>query len=48
MTVLLIGGDVCPIGRNESLFRNGRVEGIFNDLLPEFEQADFSLGIVKK
>ena len=43
MIDLVIGGDVCPIGKNESLFKSGDAEGIFNDLLPEFVGADFSI-----
>jgi poly-gamma-glutamate synthesis protein (capsule biosynthesis protein) len=37
---IVIGGDVCPIGRNESLFEQGDAQGLFNDLLTEFERAD--------
>jgi poly-gamma-glutamate capsule biosynthesis protein CapA/YwtB (metallophosphatase superfamily) len=41
MAVILIGGDVCPGGLCEPHFRNGQANVIFNDLLPELEQADY-------
>jgi len=41
MPSILVGGDVCPTGPNEPLFRAARADAIFNDLLPEFERADF-------
>jgi len=41
MPAILVGGDVCPLGPNESLFREGRAGAIFGDLLPELERADF-------
>lgn len=40
---ILIGGDVCPIGRNLPYFIDGDAKSIFNDLLPEFEKADLSI-----
>ena len=40
MIKILIGGDVCPIGRNRELFGKGDAKAIFTDLLSEFEQAD--------
>lgn len=40
---IIIGSDICPIGRNEKLFEAGDAKNIFNDLLSEFEQADFSV-----
>ena len=40
---ILIGGDVCPINRNLPAFRQGVAAPIFNDLLPEFAAADFSV-----
>jgi poly-gamma-glutamate capsule biosynthesis protein CapA/YwtB (metallophosphatase superfamily) len=43
MIKILIGGDVCPRGRNESLFKNGKLDDIYNDLLLEFKEADLSL-----
>ena len=43
MIKIIIGGDVCPINRNESYFKKGDVKSIFNDLLPEFKHADFSI-----
>ncbi len=38
---ILIGGDICPIGRNQALFQRGEAERILNELLPEFQSADF-------
>lgn len=43
MINILIGGDVCPIGRNLPYFRDGDAKSIFNDLLVEFEKADLSI-----
>ena len=43
MIKIIIGGDVCPINRNESYFKKGDAKSIFNDLLPEFKYADFSI-----
>lgn len=40
---VLIGGDLCPIGRSMPLFEAGKAQAFFNDLLPEFEKADFSV-----
>lgn len=40
---VVIGGDVCPIGKNLPLFKNGDAKKIFNDLLIEFKNADLSL-----
>jgi len=40
---IVIGGDVCPINRNLAAFRQGVAAPIFNDLLPEFAAADFSV-----
>ncbi len=40
---VLIGGDVCPVGRNEPFFRKGDAAAIFNDLLEEFKRADLSI-----
>lgn len=37
---ILIGGDLCPIGRNQSLFQQGNAAVLLNDLLPEFGTAD--------
>jgi poly-gamma-glutamate synthesis protein (capsule biosynthesis protein) len=34
---------VCPIGRNEALFRGRAAGAIFDGLLPEFAQADFTV-----
>ena len=43
MVDILIGGDVSPIGRSLAPFTSGDASAIFNDLLPEFESADFSI-----
>ncbi len=43
MISLLVAGDLCPIGGNLPLFVNGEAAGLFTDLLPEFERADFSI-----
>ncbi len=37
---ILIGGDICPIGRNQDLFRQGDAEGLLTNLLGEFQMAD--------
>ena len=36
---IIIGSDICPIRRNEKLFKAGDAKHIFNDLLGEFEQG---------
>jgi poly-gamma-glutamate synthesis protein (capsule biosynthesis protein) len=38
---IVIGGDVCPIERNHSIFIDGDATKIFNDLLPEIKGSDF-------
>ena len=43
MISVLIGGDLCPIGMNMSLFQEGDIQALFSDLLPEFEKADLSI-----
>ena len=43
MVDVIIGGDVCPIRRNQPFFKKGDAKGIFNDLLVEFEKADLSV-----
>jgi len=40
MSILVIGGDICPIGSNRSYFERADVGDLFNDLLPIFAQAD--------
>ena len=37
---IVIGGDTCPIGRNQPLFQKGDAQALLGDLLPQFEQAD--------
>lgn len=43
MVRVLVGSDVCPIGRNEQLFAEGDAASVFNDILAEFQQADLSI-----
>ena len=43
MVNVIIGGDVCPIGKNLSYFKLGDANSIFNDLLFEIEDADLSI-----
>ncbi|MBD3337950.1 MAG: hypothetical protein GF353_02500 [Candidatus Lokiarchaeota archaeon] len=43
MIEIIIGGDICPLGKNESLFKQGNAKGLFNDLLDDFERADLSI-----
>lgn len=43
MITVVIGGDLCPIGKNQPYFVAGDAESIFNDLLQEFEDADLSV-----
>jgi poly-gamma-glutamate synthesis protein (capsule biosynthesis protein) len=43
MVQIIIGGDVCPVGKVETAFRNGQSEIIFNDLLPIIISSDFSV-----
>ena len=40
---IVIGGDICPIGKNLPYFIRGEVSSIFNDLLPIFMEADLSI-----
>jgi poly-gamma-glutamate synthesis protein (capsule biosynthesis protein) len=43
MPTILIGADICPIEANRPLFEAGDAAGLFNDLLPEFHQADLAI-----
>ncbi len=43
MINLLVGGDLCPIGKNLPYFINGNADVLFNDLLPYFCDADLSI-----
>jgi len=43
MTKILIGGDICPIGHNQTYFKKGDAKNLFNDLLPYFESADLNI-----
>jgi poly-gamma-glutamate synthesis protein (capsule biosynthesis protein) len=43
MIRILIGGDVCPMGRVQSAFAAGQANDIFHDLLPEIQSADLSV-----
>lgn len=40
---VVIGGDVCPVGRNEAAFVQGDARAIFRDLLDEFLSADLTM-----
>jgi hypothetical protein len=40
---ILIGGDICPRGRVQSAFIEGRAEAIFGDLLEAVSEADLSI-----
>lgn len=44
MATILIGGDLCPIGKNRTLFEVGDAEGLFHDLLPEMAAAELVIG----
>jgi poly-gamma-glutamate synthesis protein (capsule biosynthesis protein) len=37
--MVLIGGDICPIGANSSFFQSGDAESLFHDLLDDFRAA---------
>lgn len=43
VATVLVGGDLCPVGRNEPLFRRGDAAGLFHDLLAEFGRADIAV-----
>ena len=43
MASVIIGGDVCPIGRSLPLFVDGKAEEIFTDILCEFEHSDLTI-----
>ena len=43
MSKIIIGGDICPIGKNETPFINGDVEGIFNELFVELKNSDLNI-----
>ena len=43
MTEIIIGGDVCPGGRNLEAFRRGDARALFNDLRDELAQADLTV-----
>jgi hypothetical protein len=43
MIRILIGGDVCPMGRIESEFVKGNADAIFHDLLEEIAGVDLSV-----
>jgi poly-gamma-glutamate synthesis protein (capsule biosynthesis protein) len=40
---IVIGGDFCPSGVTEQYLIDGNAKGVFNDLLNEFENADYSV-----
>jgi poly-gamma-glutamate capsule biosynthesis protein CapA/YwtB (metallophosphatase superfamily) len=43
MIRIIIGGDICPMGRVEKLFIEGTANELFNDLLGEIKNADLSI-----
>jgi hypothetical protein len=43
MIRILIGGDVCPMGKVQAAFTAGRSREIFHDLLPEIQFADLAI-----
>lgn len=43
MINIIIGGDICPMGRVQNLFIEGKANEIFNDLLKEIDSADLSI-----
>jgi hypothetical protein len=43
MANLVIGGDLCPVGKNQQHFIDGDAAAIFNDLLDRFKDADMSI-----
>ena len=43
MIRIVIGGDVCPMGRIQNAFIEGNADGIFHDLLEEIVGADLSV-----
>jgi len=43
MLDIVIGGDMCPIGRNEDYFRRGDAAALLDGLLEEFQKADLSI-----
>jgi len=42
-TTIIIGGDICPVHRNEEYFCKGDAHGLFNDLLEEIQAADLTV-----
>jgi len=43
LTTILIGGDICPIGRNYKSFVEGDASVLFNDLLSHFRSYDLTI-----
>ena len=43
MIRILIGGDICPMGRIQDAFIQGNADDIFHDLLEEINDADLSI-----
>lgn len=43
MVEIVIGGDVCPIGRNRPYFARGDAETVFGDLLDDLATADLTV-----
>jgi poly-gamma-glutamate capsule biosynthesis protein CapA/YwtB (metallophosphatase superfamily) len=43
MPRILIGSDLCPVGRSQIPFAQGQVNGLFNDLVPFFKNSDLAI-----
>ena len=43
MTQIIIGGDVCPVGRCESLLNRREIEAVFNGFVKTFNDADLTI-----
>ena len=43
MIHVVIGRDICPVGRSTPYFIDGDAPRLFNDLLNEFEKADLTI-----
>jgi len=43
MSKIIIGGDICPVGHNEDVFKRGDASAILNDVSPIVSSADYFL-----
>lgn len=43
MVSILVGGDICPMGKIQNAFIEGKTDEIFHDLLEEISNADLSV-----